>query len=217
MISRASQWTQTPSATSLQPKNWYAHFKIMFNFCWLAGLVDGLKPHLPPLSSQKYEILIFGLCSTSDDLLSNPSNKCWLKCEKRPPKSSKNEMIVFGLHSISDDRLSNLSNECRPKCEKRPPKSLKNEMLIFGLHSISDDRPSNLSDKRWLKCKKRPAKSSKNEMFIFWWSTRRLSEDHQKTSGSLLVVFVHYDTRKFLWKITLLHGQLCHKPYGFLV
>ena len=28
---------------------------------------------------------------------------------------------------------------------------------------------------------------------------------------------IHSDTREFLWKITLLHGQLCPKPYGFLV
>ena len=53
MISQAGWWTQTPSATPLQPKKWNAHFWIMFNFWWLAELVDGLKPHLPPLSSQK--------------------------------------------------------------------------------------------------------------------------------------------------------------------
>ena len=35
----------------------------------LVGLVDGLKPHLPPLSSQKNGMLIFGLRSTSDDQL----------------------------------------------------------------------------------------------------------------------------------------------------
>ena len=33
----------------------------------LARLVNGLEPHPPLLSSQKYEMLIFGLCSTSDD------------------------------------------------------------------------------------------------------------------------------------------------------
>ena len=33
----------------------------------LAKLVNGLEPHPPPLSSQKYEMLIFGLHSTSDD------------------------------------------------------------------------------------------------------------------------------------------------------
>ena len=31
--------------------------------------VDGLEPHLPPLCSQKNEMLIFGLRSTSDDCL----------------------------------------------------------------------------------------------------------------------------------------------------
>ena len=67
MISQAGQWTRTPSATPLQPKMWNACFWIKFNFWWSAGLVDGLKPHLPPLSSQKSEMLIFGLCSTSDD------------------------------------------------------------------------------------------------------------------------------------------------------
>ena len=30
-----------------------AHFCIMFNFLWLARLVNGLEPHLQPLSSQK--------------------------------------------------------------------------------------------------------------------------------------------------------------------
>ena len=35
----------------------------------LARLVNGLEPYLPPLSSQKNEMLIFGLHSTSDDQL----------------------------------------------------------------------------------------------------------------------------------------------------
>ena len=53
MISQAGQWTQTPSATPLQPKKWNAHFCITFNFWWLAGLVIGLKHHPPALSSQQ--------------------------------------------------------------------------------------------------------------------------------------------------------------------
>ena len=56
-------------------------------------------------------MLIFGLCSTSDDWLSDLSDESQPKCEKRPPKSSKNEMLGFGLHSTSDDRLSDLSDE----------------------------------------------------------------------------------------------------------
>ena len=67
-------------------------------------------------------MLIFGLCSTSDDWLSDPSDKSQLKFKKRPPKSLKNEMLIFRLPSTSDDRLSDLSNESQPKCKKRPPK-----------------------------------------------------------------------------------------------
>ena len=42
-------------------------------------------------------MFIFGLCSTSDDWLSNPGKKCWLKCKKtkKAPKSLKNKMFVF--------------------------------------------------------------------------------------------------------------------------
>ena len=69
MIGWAGRWTRTPSATPLQPKKWNAHFWIIFNFWWSAGLADGLKPHLPPLSCQKNKMLIFGLHSTSDDWL----------------------------------------------------------------------------------------------------------------------------------------------------
>ena len=67
MIGQAGRWTQTPSTTPLQPKKWNAHFWITFNFWWSARLVDGPECHPPPLSSQKNEMLIFGLHSTSDD------------------------------------------------------------------------------------------------------------------------------------------------------
>ena len=67
MISQAGRWTQTPFTTPLQPKKLNTHFWITFNFWWSAGLVNGLKPHPPPLSSQKNEMLIFELSSTSDD------------------------------------------------------------------------------------------------------------------------------------------------------
>ena len=67
MIGLAGWWTQTPSASPLQQKKWNATSWIMFNFWWLAGLVNGLKPHPPPLSSQRNEMLIFLLCSTSND------------------------------------------------------------------------------------------------------------------------------------------------------
>ena len=60
--------------------------------------------------SSKYEMLVFGLHSTSDDRPSNLCDESQLKCEKRPPKLSKNEMFVFGLCSTSHDQLSDLSD-----------------------------------------------------------------------------------------------------------
>ena len=85
----------------------------MFNFWWLAGLVDGLEPYLPPLSSQKNKMLIFGLRSTSDD---RPG---WLMDSKPhvPPFSSqKNKMLIFGLRSTSDNQagLVNGLRSCPP-------------------------------------------------------------------------------------------------------
>ena len=109
MISRAVRWTQTPSATSLQPIKWNAHFWITFNFWWLAGLVDGLKTHPPPLSSQRNEMLIFVLCSTSNDRLgwsmdSNPIHHCF---------SAKNVKCPF-FHYILHLMLARLVNGLEP-------------------------------------------------------------------------------------------------------
>ena len=126
MISQAGQWTQTLSATSLQPKKWNAHFWIMFNFWWLAGLVDGLEPHPPPLSTQKNEMLIFGLCSTSDD---------WLSCSidlnpihhPSPPKNMK----CLSLYNIQHLMLARLVKGHKPHLP--PLFSQKNEMLLFWI------------------------------------------------------------------------------------
>ena len=61
--------------------------------------------------SLKNEMLIFGLCSTSDDWLSNLSGTSQPKCKQSPPMSLKTEMLVFGLHSTSDDWPSDLSDK----------------------------------------------------------------------------------------------------------
>ena len=54
MIGQAGQWTLNPvHHPSPVKKKLNACFWITFNFWWLARLVDGLEPHLPPLSSQK--------------------------------------------------------------------------------------------------------------------------------------------------------------------
>ena len=134
MFSRAGWWTRTPSATPLQPKKLKVHFWITFNFWWSARLADGLEPHLPPLSSQKNKMLIFGLHSTSGDQLG------WLMdwnpiCHCSPAKKIKCSFwMTFNFW-----RSPGLVNGLEPHLP--PLSSQKNEMLIFGLHSTSDDWP----------------------------------------------------------------------------
>ena len=74
--------------------------------------------------SSKNEMFVFGLCSTSENWLSDMSDESCLKCQKMATKSSENEMFVFGLHSTSDDRPS---DESHLKCKKMATKSSKNE------------------------------------------------------------------------------------------
>ena len=108
-------WYPSP----VQKKN--AHFWITFDFWWSARLVDELEHHLPPLSSQKNKILIFGLCSTFDDqpgwsMDSNPI------CHPSPAK--RNKMPIFGLRSTSDDWLG-WSMESNPVHPPSPVKKMK--------------------------------------------------------------------------------------------
>ena len=144
---------------SSQKKN--AHFWIMFNFWWLARLVDGLEPHPPLLSSLKNKMLVFGLCSTSDDQpgwsmdsnpICHPSPAKEIKClfldyiqplmidQAGPPplSSQKNKMLIFGLCSTSDD-WPGWSMDLNPIHHSSP--AWKNKMLVFGLCSTSDDQP----------------------------------------------------------------------------
>ena len=126
MMGRAGWWTHTPSASSLQPKKWNAQSLIMFNFWWSAGLVDGLKPHPPPLSSQKMKCLFLDYI-----------HFWWLAglvngLEPHPPplSSQKYEMLVFGLHSTSDDQLG-WSMDSNPIGYPSPTKKLKCSFLDY--------------------------------------------------------------------------------------
>ena len=137
-------------------------------------------------------MLIFGLCSTSDDqpgwsMDSNPV------CHPSPAK--KNKMLVFGLYSTSDYRPGWLMDS-NPICHPSPAKKIKcsfldyvqllmigwagqwtrtrsttplqpkkNKMLVFRLYSTSDDRPGWLMDSNPI-CHPSPAK----KIIFFCWN-----------------------------------------------
>ena len=87
MIGHAGRWTQTPSATPLQPKKWNACFWIMFNFWWMATLVNGFETRPPALCSQKIK------CSFLDyvQLMMVGHDGRWFKpiCYPSPAKKIK--------------------------------------------------------------------------------------------------------------------------------
>ena len=119
-----------------------------------------------PPESSKNEMLIFGLCSTSNDWLRNLSNKSQSKCKERPPKSSKNQMLIFGLCSTSVDWLSELSDESQPKC-KKGPLSHQNINSHFGITFNFWWSAEQSEWQKSTKMQKKAPKSSKNQMLIF--------------------------------------------------
>ena len=164
MISQAGRWTQTPSATHLQPKTWNACFWITFNFWWSAGLVNGLKPICNPYPAKKNEMLIFGLHSTSDDKLdwSMDSNAI------HHPSPAKNMKCLFWI-TFNFWWSARLVDALEPHLP--PISSQKNEMLIFGLHSKADDRPGWSMDLNPIYHSLQPKKWNARFYitFKFWW------------------------------------------------
>ena len=152
VISRAGWWTRTPSATPLQPKKWNAHFWILFKFWWLAGLVDGLEPHPPPLSTQKKWNAHFGITFNFWWLAGLVNG---LKLPLPPLCSQKNEMLIFGFCSNSDDWLGWLMDS-NPIHHPSAPKKMKcsfwimfnfwwSARLLYGLKPIFHLSPA----KKW--------------------------------------------------------------------
>ena len=167
-LARAGWWTQPHAATPLQPKKWNAHFWITFNFWWSAGLVNGLESHLPPLSNQKNEMLIFGLRSTSDDQLATLVNG--IEPHLQPLSNQKSEMLVFGLCSTSDD-WPGWSLDCKlPFGSPLKPKKWKCSFLDYmfnfwwsaGLVDGLKPHLPPLSNQKW--------NAHFCIMFNFWWS-----------------------------------------------
>ena len=134
MISQAVRWTQTPSATPLQAIKWNAHILIMFNFWWLAGLVNGLEPIHQCSPAKKNEMLIFGLCSLLKICLADWWSWTPSATPLQPIKWNAHFWITFNFWCSAG-----LVNGLEP--HPLPVSRQKKEMLIFWLCSTSDDLP----------------------------------------------------------------------------
>ena len=159
MISQAGWWTQTPSATPLQQKKWNAHILIMFNFWWLARLVNGLKPHRPLLSSQKKWNARFWITFTSDDLPGWLMNLN-LICHPSPPIKMKCSIFDYAqLLMISQAGQLTQSPSASPL---QPIKWNASFWIMF----TSDDQPGWLMDSNPI-CHPSPAKKMKCSLLYY--------------------------------------------------
>ena len=157
MICQAGQWTQTPSATPLQPKKWNAHFWILFNFWWSAERskqktsTEMQKNEKGPLSHQKLKCLFLDYIQ----LLMIGRSDQWTWTPSATPLQPKNEMLIFGLHSTSDD-LPGWSMDSNPIRHPSPTKKMKCSFLDY-IHDLPG----------WSKTPSATPLNQKNEMLIF--------------------------------------------------
>ena len=136
------------------------------HFGWSARLVNGLKTHLPPLSSQKNEMLIFGLHSLWMIGQAGQWTQTLSTTPLQPIKWNAHFWITFNfwwsarLVNGIEPHLPALFSQKKwnatfwitfnfwwsaglvngLKSHPLPLSSQRKEMLIFGLHSTSDDQ-----------------------------------------------------------------------------
>ena len=232
-VGQTGQWTQTPSTTPLQPIKWNAHFWITLNFWWSAGLVNGIEPHLPALFSQKNEMLLFGLCSTSDDQLGlsmdlnpihhlSPAKK--MKClyfdyvhfrwfaglvnglEPHPPpfSSQKNEILIFVLRSTSDVGQTSQWTQTPSTTPLQPIKWNASFWIMF----TTDDQPGWSMDSNPI-CHPSPAKKMKCPYFdyVHLLMTDRAGQWTRKKMKCSSLDYVH-----FWWSAWLIDELEPHLP-----
>ena len=173
MIGWAGRWTQTPSSTSLQPKKWNAHFLILFNFWWSAGLVDGLKPHPPPLWTQTPSTTPLQPKQWNAHFFITFNMWCWpdwsmdLNLIHHPSPAKKwnaHFWITFNFW-----RLAGLVDGLKP--HPPPVSSQKNEILIFVLCWSPGNQPGWLMDSNPICYPLQPKKWNAHFWILFkiWW------------------------------------------------
>ena len=101
MISWAGQWTQTPSATPLQPKNKMLIFGLRSTSDDQPSWSMDLKSIRHPSPAKKIKCLFLDYVQ----LLMIGRTGRWIQNPSATPLQPKNKMLIFGLRSTSDDQL----------------------------------------------------------------------------------------------------------------
>ena len=126
MIGQAGQWTQTPSATSLQPKNEMLIFGLHSTSDDWPGWSMDSNPICHPSPVKKMK------CSFLDyiQLLMIDQAGQWTRTPSATSLQPKNEMLIFGLCSTSDDWPGWLMDS-NPIHHPSPAKKMKCSFLDY--------------------------------------------------------------------------------------
>ena len=134
----------------------YVHFR------WLVGLINGLEPHLPPFSSQKNEMLIFVLCSTSDVAQTGQ----WTQTPSTTPLQPIKWNASFWIMFTTDDQPG-WSMDSNPICHPSPAKKMKCPYFDY-VQLLRTGRAGQWTRKK-MKC-------SFLDYVHFWWSAWLIDE-----------------------------------------
>ena len=134
----------------------YVHFR------WLVGLINGLEPHLPPFSSQKNEMLIFVLCSTSDVAQTGQ----WTQTPSTTPLQPIKWNASFWIMFTTDDQPG-WSMDSNPICHPSPAKKMKCPYFDY-VQLLMTGRAGQWTRKK-MKC-------SFLDYVHFWWSAWLIDE-----------------------------------------
>ena len=188
----------------------------MFNFWWSAGLVDGLESRPPPLSSQKIEMLMFGLRWTSDDQPGWSSSTFYNLPHPLPlPFSDSVPEQETGKFQFQMDIYVYIYMDSNPICHPSQPNKMKCsfldyvQLLMIGQAGRWTGTPSttSLQPKIW--------NAHFRITFNFWWSAGLVDglEPHlpplptqKKWNAHFWIAF------NFWWLAGLVNGLEPHLP-----
>ena len=124
-----AKWSKQQKSTEMQKKTqvikkWNAWFWITFNFWWSAKWSEWwtlTETKKRPPNSLKNKMLIFGLCSISDDWLSNLSDERRPKCKKRKKGPWCHRKLKWSfLDYVQLLMIGQVINKSWLKCKKNP-------------------------------------------------------------------------------------------------
>ena len=211
MISQVGRWTQTPSATSLQPKKMKCSFLeyVQLLMISLAGQWTW-TPSATSLQPKKWNAHFWITFNFwwSAGLVNG------LECHPSPLSSHKHEMLVFGLHSTSDDQPG-WSMHSNPICHLSPAKKMKCsfldyiQLLMIGragrwtwTPSTTSLQPQKWNAHFWI-------------TFNFWWSAglvNGLQRHPPPLSSQKKWNACFWITFNFWWSARLVNGLKSYLP-----